>query len=309
MIEPLDAGLDRAALDVDYSARNTVSDAVFESCIARYTEQTAAARGLATALDAVFDPASGERVDVYGTVAAERRPAVLFIHGGYWRALGRKDSGFMAAGLAAQGVATAVPDYSLAPAVNLTEIVRQVRAAFAWLWHTAPELGIDRRRIVVCGSSAGGHLAGTLLSGGWQAGMGLPEDAVAAGLPISGLFELSPVARTLPNEWMRLSAEEIEQLSPLRRLPRRGCPVVVAVARNEAPGFHRQSRAYDAAWRAAGFRSELCVVPDRHHFDVVFDLDDPSTALGGCLARLVRGTGRGRAPSLGAQGPGPSGAR
>ena len=44
MIEPLDAGLDRAALDVDYSARNTVSDAVFESCIARYTEQTAAAR-------------------------------------------------------------------------------------------------------------------------------------------------------------------------------------------------------------------------------------------------------------------------
>lgn len=287
---PLDAGLDQATIDRDYFARGTVSDAAFADAIARYASGTVAAQAFGTALDQPFDPASGERIDIYGTVPGQLRPAVMFIHGGYWRALGRKDSGFMAPALAGAGIATAVPDYTLAPAVNLTEIVRQMRAALAWLWTNAARLGIDRNRIVVSGSSAGGHLAGTLLSGGWQAGMGLPEAPVAAALPISGLFDLAPVARTYPDEWMQFTAEEIERLSPLRQLPARGCPICLALGADEAAGFARQSAAYHAAWRAAGFASEVFAVPGRHHFDVVLDLADPASALFAKLAALVDGT-------------------
>lgn len=286
---PLDTQLDQAAIDRDYFARGSVSDTVFEGSIARYAAGTAAAHAFGTALDEVYDQTSGERIDTYGTVLGELRPVVLFIHGGYWRALGRKDSGFMAPALAKAGIATAVPDYTLAPAVGLTEIVRQMRAAFAWLWTNAARLGIDRNRITVCGSSAGGHLAGTLLSGGWQAELGLPDAPIAAAMPISGLFDLAPIARTYPDEWMQFTPQEIETLSPLRQIPGTGCPICLALGANEAAGFLRQSVAFDQAWQAAGFVSEVYPVPDRHHFDVVLDLTDPTTALFQKLAALVRG--------------------
>ncbi|WP_206338532.1 alpha/beta hydrolase [Antarcticimicrobium sediminis] len=286
----LDVQLDQATVDRDYFARGSVSDDAFASATARYATGTAAAQVFATALDQPYDLGSGERIDIYGTVPGQLRPVILFIHGGYWRALGRKDSGFMAPALAEAGIATAVPDYTLAPAVNLTEIVRQMRAALAWLWTNAARQGIDRNRIIVSGSSAGGHLAGTLLSGGWQAAMGLPETPVAAALPISGLFDLAPIARTYPDAWMQFTEDEIALLSPLRQLPARGCPICLALGANEAAGFARQSAAYDTAWRAAGFSSEVFAVPGRHHFDVVLDLADPSTALFGKLVALVEST-------------------
>lgn len=286
----LDAQLNQATIDRDYFARGSVSDDAFASATTRYATGTAAAQRFGTALDQVYDPPSGERIDIYGTVPGQLRPVVLFIHGGYWRALGRKDSGFMAPALAGAGIATAVPDYTLAPAVNLTEIVRQMRSALVWLWTKAARLGIDRNRIIVSGSSAGGHLAGTLLSGGWQAAMGLPEKPVAAAIPISGLFDLAPIARTYPDEWMQFTEEEVTRLSPLRRLPVRGCPICLALGANEAAGFARQSAAYDTAWRAAGFASQVFAVPGRHHFDVVLDLADPTSALFGKLAALVDAT-------------------
>jgi arylformamidase len=43
------------------------------------------------------------------------------------------------------------------------------------------------------GSSAGGHLVGMLLAGGWQADYGVPEAVMRGSLPISGLFDLRPL--------------------------------------------------------------------------------------------------------------------
>jgi len=287
---PLDVSLDQATVDRDYFAIGSVSKGEFESTITRYRSGTETAKPLGTALDQVYDSASGEKIDIYGSVPGQLRPVVLFIHGGYWKALGRKDSGFMAPALAEAGIVTAVPDYTLAPAVNLTEIVRQMRSALAWLWNNAQSLGIDRNRIIVSGSSAGGHLAGTLLSAGWQTSMGLPETAIAAAMPISGLFDITPVARTYPNEWMQFTKDEIEHLSPLYQLPFVSCPICLSLGANEAAGFARQSEAYATALQAVGFSPEVFAVPDRHHFNVVLDLADPTSALFGKMKALVEAT-------------------
>ncbi|MBM4479761.1 alpha/beta hydrolase fold domain-containing protein [Rhodococcus hoagii] len=107
------------------------------------------------------------------------------IHGGYWRALSRHHTAFMAGMLADAGIATVAVDYGLAPHTPLEEIVRQVRAAVAWVYHHGAEHGLDRNRIVVGGSSAGGHLTATTMVSGWQAEFGLPDDVVRAAMPIS----------------------------------------------------------------------------------------------------------------------------
>lgn len=273
---------DRARLDADYTARTCVSAAEFERIIGLYAERSKAALALAgNHLALRFDDLSDERMDVFATVPGQLRPVVLFIHGGYWRALSRQHSAFMAPMLAEFGIATAVPDYTLAPAASLTEITRQMRAAVAWLWQNGPALGIDRSRIVVAGSSAGGHLAAALVMPGWQAGFGLPERAIRAALPVSGLFELAPLASSHIQDWMRFTDAELAALSPLRHLPAPRVPMVVALAGTETAGFERQSAAYAQATGA-----DLLRIEGRNHFDVILDLCSAQNALSGALLRL-----------------------
>ncbi len=287
-----EAGFPRARLDGDYNARASVSPERFEHEMQRYRALSEPARAMpGMALDLVYDEESGQALDIFGAaVPGERlRPVFLFIHGGYWRALSKADSAFMAPMLGRHGIATAVLDYRLAPAVSLAEIVREVRAAVAFLWRRGANFGVDPQRIFVGGSSAGGHLTGAVLADGWQEGLALPPQVVKGALPISGLFHLAPIARSFVQEWIRLSPQDVVALSPAEHLPSTGCPIAVAFASDEPDGFGRQSRAYHALWQAAGFASSLTQVRDRNHFDVVLDLADDDSVLSHILRNLIAG--------------------
>jgi arylformamidase len=278
----------RERLDRDYSARATVTPAVFEAEMQRY-RVLSDELGFPWAMhrDVVYDEASGQSLDIFGTVTGKLRPVFVFIHGGYWRMLSKHDSAFMAGMLARHGIATVAVDYRLAPEASLAEIVREVRAAIAFLWHRGRDYGIDPGRIHVGGSSAGGHLAGTVVAGGWHREFGVPEDVIKGAMPISGLFHLAPVAKSFAQQWVPLNEEAVTALSPAENLPRKGCPIVLAYADGEADGFKRQSNDYHRQWREAGFPSTLIEVPDRNHFNVILDLADEETALSRGLLKLI----------------------
>ncbi|MDN3714087.1 alpha/beta hydrolase [Paracoccus cavernae] len=72
-------------------------------------------------------------------------PVFIFVHGGYWRALSKRESAMMAGMLAARGIATVVVDYRLAPEVDLAEITREIRAATAFVWREGARFGLDPR--------------------------------------------------------------------------------------------------------------------------------------------------------------------
>lgn len=283
-----EANWPREALDRDYSARASVTPEVFEQAMRDYRGRSEAMAAHCSHRDVVYDTASGATLDVYGT-GNGLRPVFVFIHGGYWRMLAKEDSAFMAGMLAAEGIATIAIDYRLAPAVTLAEIVREVRAAIAFLWREGRAFGIDPARIYVGGSSAGGHLTGAVLAGGWHGEFGVPEDVVKGAMPISGLFHLSPISRSFVSDWVKLSDADVLALSPAENLPAKGCPIVVAYADGEPDGFRRQSTEYDRLWRRAGHRSTLIEVPNRNHFDVILDLETPDTVLSRALVGLIRG--------------------
>lgn len=276
-------------LDADYNARATVGER-FADEMRAYRQASVAVREPWCIHDGVvYDAQSGQAMDIFGVSGPEPVPVFVFIHGGYWRALSRLDSAMMAGMLAQQGIATAVIDYRLAPEVTLAEIVREVRAAIAFLWARGREFGIDPQQIHIGGSSAGGHLVGMLLAGGWHEESGVPEDVIRSALPVSGLFELAPLAATFPQEWLSLSEADVAQLSPIRHLPRSGCPVVLAWAGADPAGFGRQSAAFHQAWSNAGFRSRTMQVPERNHFNILMDLADAETPLAQALLGLIRG--------------------
>ena len=275
-------------IDVDYNVRNTVSPELFDATVEEYRQRSReTVDGLDGFADVRFDPDSTERLDVWG-VGGALRPVFVAIHGGYWRALSRHHTAFMAGMLADAGIATVAVDYGLAPHTPLEEIVRQVRAAVAWVYHHGAEHGLDRNRIVVGGSSAGGHLPATTMVAGWQAELGLPDDVVRAAMPISGLFDIRPLVDSFANEWLGLDDSRASALSPMLQTDRVGPRAVVAVAEHDGVGFLEQSRKFHEAW-ARRSESELLVVPDRNHYDIFLDLAEPDSALGRALLGLFAG--------------------
>lgn len=275
-------------IDVDYNVRNTVAPESFDATVEEYRQRSReTVDGLDGFADVRFDPDSTERLDVWG-VGGALRPVFVAIHGGYWRALSRHHTAFMAGMLADAGIATVAVDYGLAPHTPLEEIVRQVRAAVAWVYHHGAEHGLDRNRIVVGGSSAGGHLTATTMVSGWQAEFGIPDDVVRAAMPISGLFDIRPLVNSFANEWLGLDDSRASALSPMLQTDRVGPRAVVAVAEHDGVGFLEQSRKFHEAW-ARRSESELLVVPDRNHYDIFLDLAEPDSALGRALLGLFAG--------------------
>lgn len=309
---PDDARTD-AELDTAYNVQRGVGSELFGQLMARYrAESERAVAGLPGHPGLVYDTTSGERLDVWGTTGAPR-PVFVFLHGGYWRALSRADSAFMARMLHDRGVATVVPDYTLAPHATLEEIVRQTRAAVAWVHRHGRAHGLDPDRIVVGGSSAGGHLTGMVMVGGWQRALGLPDDVVKAAMPFSGLFDLRPMTRLYVNAWLDLDRARAAALSPALLPAARRCPAVIVVAERDGSGFLDQSRRFHRHWSTtpdgdpAGpgapapdahrtvprapapdeHRTGPMVVPDRNHYDVVLDLTDPDTQVSRALLDLI----------------------
>jgi acetyl esterase/lipase len=89
---------------------------------------------------------------------------VIYIHGGGWR-VGDKDLGtrHFFRRLAGEGHVILDVAYSLWPKGDMVTMTAEVKQAILWLKEHGPAYGLNRERIVLMGSSAGGHLA--LLAG------------------------------------------------------------------------------------------------------------------------------------------------
>lgn len=100
----------------------------------------------------------------------ENPPLVMFIHGGSWRTGDRKSGRID--WLAGHGFAVADIEYRLSQEALFPAQIHDCKGALRWLRANAKTYGYDADRVVVAGTSAGGHLA-TLL--GTSAGVAALE--------------------------------------------------------------------------------------------------------------------------------------
>jgi len=250
--------------------------------ISAYRDSSAQARaGIAGWREYLYGPSPAERLDFFPAVGnGGLAPLIVFIHGGYWQELSKEDSSFPAPGWVDRGVAFAALAYTLAPEASLGEIVAECRRAVGWLYEHAGYLGVDRRRIVVAGSSAGAHLAAMVAMPGWQPAAGLPGDLVASTVLMSGVFDLEPLVGTAIAEPLCLTDQDVAGLSP-GRLPLEGFPPsVICWGQVETDEFKAQSRMFAGRLAATGTEVSSFEVVGRNHFDVVFGLADPGSQIG-----------------------------
>jgi len=261
--------------DAQYNNRAPIPDHL--QILAEWADRSAAARAtLPARLDIAYGSDPGERLDVFPTAAA-RAPVLVYIHGGYWRALDKRDASFIAPPFVAAGALVVVTNYALCPAASIDEIVRQQRAALAWVWRQAAAHGGDPERIVVAGHSAGGHLAAMMLATDWPGvDPALPADLVKGALSLSGVFELEPLRHApflAPD--LKLDAAAAERLSPTA-LPAPKRPLFALVGGDESEEFLRQNARIAEVWGAAAV--PVCeAVPGRHHMSVLRELAEPGS--------------------------------
>ncbi|MGA8613812.1 MAG: alpha/beta hydrolase [Xanthobacteraceae bacterium] len=267
------AALDQAARNAAYNNNAAVVDS------AKWIELRNSASAVFRAahprfLNLAYAPSERTAFDLYPAVYPGA-PCLVFIHGGYWQRNSRELFACFAEGLAAAGWAVAIPGYTLAPQTNLRGIVAEIGQALDWLADNGERYGV----------------AGPLVIAGWSAGaqlavLHLQHPGVAAGLAVSGIYDLAPLRDTNLNEALKLTDEEIAEFSPLR-LPVVRKPLIISFGGAELPALvHDAWRLHDLRSRD-GAPGKILPIAGADHFSILRELQMPEGALVRAATSLV----------------------
>jgi acetyl esterase/lipase len=112
-----------------------------------------------------YGEVGGEKLvlDVYRPKeATDKRPAVVLIHGGGWRAGSKSDFKEMGADLATRGFVGFAIKYRFAPKFTHPAQLDDCQLAVRWVRANAEKYQVDSSRVGAAGGSAGGHLSALL---------------------------------------------------------------------------------------------------------------------------------------------------
>ncbi|NDG65708.1 MAG: alpha/beta hydrolase [Actinobacteria bacterium] len=224
--------------------------------------------------------AYGTHVDEYLLLAqhSPEAPLLVFIHGGYWKALSADECSMWASDALTQGISFASINYTLAPYATLAHIVHQCQSALLWLEQHSQ---LTPQNTVVSGSSAGAHLAA-------MCSTAHPSNHFITGaVLLSGVYDLQPLLHTTVNDPLQLTKDAAISLSPQLQAVSPLAEVVVAWGEHETNSFKDQSRNYAQHLATGGCNVAQIEVEGCDHFDVIYDLITPATPLGDATLQLL----------------------
>lgn len=189
----------------------------------------------------------------------ERRPGLLFIHGGGWAAGSRDDLKNQIQYAARHGYVAVSVGYRLAPQDPFPAQIEDVKCAVRWLRAHAEEFKLDPDRLGAIGFSAGAHLAmmlgvmdkgdGLEGEGGWADQPSKVQAVVAYFGPTNFDVELPPVSRGIVKHFIGFERSErldlYKQASPISYVNKGDAPMLLY------QGTEDVLVPYDQAWMMA----------------------------------------------------------
>ena len=249
-----------------------------------------------------YGPDPAQRLDVYlpaKTSGSRALPVVFYVHGGGW-ANGDKTNPGMENKLAywlPKGYAVVSADYRMVPVAAPLEQARDIARAVAATQAHAADWGIDPKRVVLMGHSAGAHLVALLgadprmLS---EAGATRPLGVVSldsGALDVPSLMSQPRVPKlytdafgTDPKAWVAAS--------PKQRLTREALPMLIVCSstRRFPTSPCDEGRAF--AQKANALGVPMQVLPEAmNHGEINHDLGEPSAytqAVSGWIDALLK---------------------
>lgn len=222
-------------------------------------------------LDIVYGDNPRHRYDLFLPVGRPKGLAV-FVHGGYWLAFDKSTWSHLAEGAVAHGFAVAMPSYRLAPEATIAEIALDVARAIE------AAAGRIEGPIHLTGHSAGGHLVTRMACLSSPLGEAV-KARIAHVVSLSGLHDLRPLLLTDMQPSLRLDEATATAESPALHRPMENVRLTCWAGGAERAEFRRQNALLANIWTGLGATTFAWEEPDRHHFDVIDDLADPSSLL------------------------------
>jgi acetyl esterase/lipase len=248
------------------------------------------------------------RLDVFrrrGAPASGRRPAIIYCHGGGWIIGHRRYQGLPTLQrMASRGWICFSIQYRLSPRATFPDHIIDVKRAIAWVRAHAAEWNVDPDCIVLCGGSAGAHLASlaalTPNHQAWQPGFEDADTSVAGCIAYYGVYDFtnrfghwSSGLRMVLERWVikqpfDQARARFEAASPLSHVGAHAPPFLVAHGTRDTVVPVEEARQFVAALQ----QHQRCVyleVPGAQHAFEIFPSLRTLAVLDG-VERFLEGT-------------------
>ena len=269
---------DAAYLDDQYNNRLRVPDFVDRHVLPWQAASAQVQRDASCVLDVAYGSAGSDKLDIF-PAGGSRQPVLVFLHGGYWRSLDKKDHSFIAPAFTQRGVCVVVPNYALCSAKGVTtveDISLQCARALAWVYKNIDQYGGDPAGITLVGHSAGGHLSAMLAACEWERlDSKLPKQLIRNAMSISGLHDLAPIMHSpYLQQDLKLTAAQVARCSPAYFAQPRATLYAVCGG-DESDEFLRQNRLIEQAWGSTHVPVRQAMV-GYNHFSILEALVNPT---------------------------------
>ena len=223
-------------------------------------------------------------LDLYLPESVENPPLILFIHGGGWKNGDRKRCRM--AWVAKYGYAIASVEYRLSQEAIFPAQIHDCKGALRWLRAHAEDYGYDASKVIVAGTSAGGHLTALMATSGDVAELEgdtggnaeqssrvqgaidyygpsdflkrSQEHAAKTEKPSGSVYQLLGGAVQEKQELARLA-------SPITHVSKDDPPLLILHGAKDKTVLIGQSEVLEANYRETGLEARLVVEPDAGH--------------------------------------------
>lgn len=242
------------------------------------------------AIDLYFPSKSAEVLPDFNAI--KPKAIFVYIHGGYWQYLSRKESSFMAQTMTDEQILTAVIGYPIAPHANIDQIVSCVEQGLVKILHLAKKLSV---KVYISGHSAGGHLAATLLLVDWKKKYNIDANIFGGFFLVSGVFDLVPLVSTYVNDPISMTESTAKYQSPLHRPEQdywgdlKHLPILCVHGQYDPATFRDQNENYGRYLEEIGFNHiKVLQLDDFDHFDVIEQLENCDQPLTSIILKLIK---------------------
>lgn len=245
-----------------------------------------------------------QRLDVFAPEAASSpRPVLVFVHGGSFTGGDKHRPGSpyhdnVGVWAVRNGAVGVTVTYRLAPSSTWPSGAEDIARAVAWVRDHADDIGGDRDRVHVLGTSAGAVHVASYLTGDrfhGEAGHG-----VASAIHVSGAYDLPRFDHERLAPYLGTDVERYREALDLDRLVALPIPQLFVVAEHDPRAAQEQAMLAVAAYLRRHDRwPDLLRLPGHNHFTATAHLNTPDQTLA-CALRRVLGL---RSVAPGASGP------
>lgn len=248
-------------------------------------------KGAALVAEAVPFGEHGQTLDVWRAVDArdgDKRPVLIFWHGGGWVKGARQDYAFAGRAFAQQGFVVVVPDYRKVPQVRFPAFVEDAADAVAWTRDNIARFGGNADAIGFSGHSAGAHTAVLLaLDPRWLTAAGVDPGIVKAVVGLSGAYDFYPF--TTKRSIDAMSAYPDPKVTQPIAFARADAPPMLLITSSEDTTVRpRNAINLTARLKQQGAVAEMINYQGLDHEEVVMALSKPFRSKGPVLADSTR---------------------